>query len=89
MVRLATPRLAATEPQPGLPVCRLETYYPTTDTQVHVTATTVGLALFYEAGAQIQPEQVRFAFAEGADPGRRVLTIEIEYSPEPPCPSEL
>lgn len=89
MVRLATPRLTSAEPQPGLPVCRLETYYPTTDTQVHVTATTVGLALFYEAGSQIQPEQVRFACAEGATAGRRVLTIEIEYSPEPSCLTEL
>ncbi|MCC3155639.1 hypothetical protein LJ737_00210 [Hymenobacter sp. 15J16-1T3B] len=89
MVRLATTRLAAAEPQPGLPVCQMETYYPTTDTQVHITATTVGLALFYEAGGQIQPEQVRFAFAEGATPGRRLLTIEIEYSPEPSCLPEL
>lgn len=89
MVRLATPRRAATASQAGLPLGPPEIYYPTTDTQVHVGATTVGLALFYEAGAQIQPEQVRFAFAEGTEPGRRVLTIEIEYSPEPPCPSEL
>lgn len=86
MVRLATTVRPAAEPQPGLPVCQMETYYPTTDTQVHVTATTVGLALFYEAGCQIQPEQLRFAFSQGAAPDRRVLTIEIEYSPDPSCP---
>lgn len=87
MVRLATPRPAL--PQPGLPVCQTETYYPTTDTRLHVSATTAGLGLFYENDFGLPPECLRFAFSETTVQGRRRLTIEIEYSPEPACPSEL
>ncbi|WP_460576822.1 hypothetical protein [Hymenobacter coalescens] len=67
----------------------METYYPTIETRLHVAATEAGLALFYEAGGRLQPESLRFAFAQAPAPGRRVLTIEIEYSQEQPCPSAL
>ncbi|OON70552.1 hypothetical protein [Hymenobacter sp. CRA2] len=89
MVCFATTRPAAEPGALGLPACEPETYYPTVGTRLYVAATTVGLSLFYEAGCQVQPEHLRFAFADSVTPGRRVLTIEIEYSPEPPCPSEL
>jgi hypothetical protein len=74
---------------PGLRLPHTETYYPTVETSLHVSATTVGLALFYETGFQVQPERLRFAFAEPTADHRRVLTIEIEYCQEPHCPSEL
>ncbi|RTQ53472.1 hypothetical protein EJV47_01660 [Hymenobacter gummosus] len=74
---------------PGLRLPHTETYYPTVETSLRVASTTVGLSLFYETGFVVEPEQLRFAFSAPTADHRRVLTIEIEYSHDPSCPSEL
>ncbi|GAB3828469.1 hypothetical protein [Hymenobacter jeollabukensis] len=88
MARPAALRPAAV-PQPGLVSPPVETYYPTIETRLHVAPTAAGLSLFYEAGFGVRPECLRCAYIETAASGRRVLTIEIEYSQELRCPSEL
>ncbi|RAK64176.1 hypothetical protein [Hymenobacter edaphi] len=78
----------AVKPKPGPALRPMETYYPTIETRVHVAATEAGLALFYEAGGRLQTEGLRFGVSHAAA-DRRVLTIEIEYSQDLRCPSEL
>jgi Mg2+/Co2+ transporter CorC len=88
MVRLASTRIEAATPS-GAGTPQVETYYPTVETRVRVSPTAAGLALLYETGFQVNLESLRFTVSEPAAESRRVLTIEIEYTQEPRCPSEL